>query len=339
MKFYITSTIIMLLNTAIFAQKNKTEITVAFYNCENFFDIVDNPKINDEEYLPKSPLKWNEEKYQNKITKTAQVFDSTVAGEKIPAIMGLCEIENKNVLTDLINKSQLLNKNYKCIVSTGKDLRGINVGLIYDESIFQLVSSEELDATGTYEQLTRNILYAQLKHTTGDVLHVFVNHWPSRRDGEKETEPRRVYAAQILRNRINDLQKNNPNAKCIVMGDLNDHPNNTSVQTTLQAIANPKIKTDLYNPYFEMDANGLGTSYHDSKWGVLDHIIVSQGLLKTKKGFMFDKKNAFILKKDFVLFKNKKTGEERPNRTYGPNSKYFNGYSDHLCVYITLQLK
>jgi predicted extracellular nuclease len=189
--------------------QNTKQITVAFYNCENFFDIKDDPEKQDNEFLPEAPMKWDETRYNNKLQKIAQVLDSTVEGAGLPAIVGLVEIENKDVLEDLVSKSQLKQKKYGVLCTTGADVRSIDVGLIYDQSIFSLINSEELNATnsalGDYK--TRNVLFTTLKATNGDIIYVFVNHWPSRREGEKESEPRRIYAAQVVRNKINELQK------------------------------------------------------------------------------------------------------------------------------------
>ena len=336
MRKLITSSLLLLSITASFAQ-SKSPITVALYNCENFFDTKDDPNKNDDEFLPDSKLKWDDTRYMNKLTKIAQVLDSTVAGSGLPNLVGLVEVENKEVLEDLISKSQLKEKSYGVLCTDSPDERSIDVGLLYDKSVFTLVDFKELNATnpslGDYK--TRNILFATLKATNGDVLYVFVNHWPSRREGEKESEPRRVFAAEQVRNKINELQKKDTKAKVIVMGDFNDHPDNNSILNTLKARDKPKAKTDLYNAYQTLDAAKQGTHYYDKEWRVLDQIIVSQAFIGAKKGYKFNPKNAKILRKDFVLFKNNKTGEERPNRTYS-GEKYYNGYSDHLSVYITL---
>ncbi len=320
-----------------FAQ-NKNPITVAFYNCENFFDTKDDPNKKDDEFLPESPMKWDETRFMNKLQKVAQVLDSTVAGDGLPALVGLVEIENKEVLEELVSKSQFKTKSYGVLATDSPDERSIDCGLLYDKSVFTLVDFKEINATdsklGDYK--TRNILFATLKATNGDVIFVFVNHWPSRRGGEAESEPRRIYAAEQVRNKINELQKKDAKAKVIVMGDFNDHPTDKSVLTTLKASDKPKDKGDLYNAYQSLDAAKQGTHYYDKEWRVLDQIIVSQGFIGAKKGYKFDPKNAHILRKDFVLFKNAKTGEEKPNRTYS-GEKYYNGYSDHLSVYITLE--
>ncbi len=334
----ISSTILLLFFVVTGFSQNKNSITVAFYNCENFFDTKNDPDKNDEDFLPEAPSKWDETKYNNKIEKVAQVLDSTVAGDGLPAIAGLVEIENKEVLEDLVSKSQFNKKKYGVLCTTGADERSIDVGLIYDKDIFTLVSSEELNATnptlGDYK--TRNILRVCLKSINGDVIYVFVNHWPSRRTGEAESEPRRIFAAQTLRNKIDELQKKEAKVKIITMGDFNDYPDNKSILNTLKASDKPKDKSELYNAYQTLDANKQGTHFYDKEWRCLDQIMVSQGFLSAKKGYKFNPKNAFILRKDFVMFKNKKTGEEKPNRTYGAENKYYNGYSDHLSIYITL---
>jgi predicted extracellular nuclease len=317
------------------AQKN---ITVMFYNVENFFDIKDDPKINDSDYLPNSDLEWNLQKYENKIKRIAEVIDSGVAGVGLPDIVGFCEVENKQVLIDLVVKSQLKTKPFTAICATGQDERGINVGLIYDSNLFELLKSEEINSIDPAfpKNKTRNVLFVTLRFkTTNEKIYLFVNHWPSRRDGEAETESKRIYSAKVVRGKIDLLLKENPNAKIIVMGDLNDTPMNTSVQKVLKANASPKAEAgELLNPYFNFEKRGEGTHYHEGEWDVFDNIILSPEFL-LKKGLTFKGANAYILKKDFLLFKNHRTGEQKPNRTYS-GMKYHNGYSDHLAVYITL---
>ena len=214
MRKLLSSALLLLSITLSFAQTKKP-LTVAFYNCENFFDTKDDPNKKDDEFLPESAMKWDETRYMNKLTKIAQVLDSTVAGVNLPALVGLVEIENKEVLEDLVSKSQFKSKSYGVLATDSPDERSIDCGLLYDKSVFTLVDFKELNATnsalGDYK--TRNILFATLKATNGDVLYVFVNHWPSRREGEKESEPRRIYAAEQVRAKINELQKKDAKAK------------------------------------------------------------------------------------------------------------------------------
>ncbi|MCW3076367.1 MAG: Endonuclease/exonuclease/phosphatase, partial [Bacteroidetes bacterium] len=218
------------------------------------------------------------------------------------------------------------------------DTRGINVGLIYDKAMFDFVSYKELNSIypALPDNKTRNILCVTLKFkATNEEVTVLVNHWPSRRDGEKETEPRRLHAAKVARAQVDELLNANKSSKIIVMGDLNDTPKNKSVFNVLKANAKPdKELGELLNPYLNFENRGDGTHISEGKWHVFDNIILSTGFLQNK-GLSFHPDNAFILKKDFVLFKNYKTGLVKPNRTFG-GDKYFNGYSDHLAVYVRL---
>ncbi|MCE3259464.1 MAG: hypothetical protein K0S12_1105 [Bacteroidetes bacterium] len=335
MKPFYLALFIITLSFKMASQKN---ITVMFYNVENFFDTKDDQKINDADYLPTSELEWDLQKYENKIKRIAQVIDSGVAGVGLPDIVGFCEVENKQVLIDLVVKSQLKARDFTAICATGQDERGINVGLIYDTKLFEHLSTEEISAIDPAfpKNKARNILYVTLKFKmTNEKVHLFVNHWPSRRDGDKQTEPKRMYAAKVVRTKIDRLLQEDPSAKIIVMGDLNDTPLNNSIQKVLKANGSPKKELgELLNPYFHFEQKGEGTHYYNGEWDMFDNIILSPQFLQ-KKGLTFKSSDAFILKKDFVLFKNYKTGEKKPNRTYS-GTKYHNGYSDHLAVYITL---
>ena len=182
---------------------------------------------------------------------------------------------------------------------------------------------------------TRNVLFVTLKHkATAETVYFFINHWPSRRDGEDVTEPKRIYTAQILRKKIDELLAKQKEAKIIVMGDLNDSPRNTSVLKILKANSKP-VNNELLNPFLKLYDNKQGSHIREGNWELFDNIILSQGFL-AGKGLCFKINNAAILDKDFVLFKNYITGDQKPNRTYGPNNKYFNGFSDHLAVYVKL---
>lgn len=310
-------------------------ITVVFYNVENFFDTVDDPNAQDEEFLPTSLSKWDEIKYQNKINNIAKVISATTEDGSLPDAVGFCEIENETVIKDLVAKSNLKKRQYLCVCSTGQDTRGINVGFIYDASVFDFIDSEEInvvnDSLPYYR--TRNVLFVTLKHkATNEPVYFFINHWPSRRDGEELTEPKRIYTAQILRERVDKLQAKDKEAKIIIMGDLNDSPRSNSILKILKANSNP-AKNELLNPYLNLYDNKHGSHIREGVWELFDNIILSQGFLN-ENGLHFKKDNAFILDKDFVFFKNYTTGEQKPNRTYGSNNKYFNGFSDHLAVYV-----
>lgn len=309
------------------------KLRVAFYNTENFFDTINDPNKEDEEYIPSSELKWGTERYFNKITKIGQVLDSVGKGN-LPSIIGMCEVESELAVSDLLKYSSLKREKYKFCISNSPDVRGINVALVYNESIFKLTKKEEINVSsnefGDYK--TRNILYVVLETKEKEKFHVFINHWPSRRGGEKESEGKRIYAAKQLRFKTDSILKSDKKSQIIIMGDFNDHPNDKSIK---EVLVGSEKESKLINLFEKEHSEGRGSHYYEGEWGVLDQIIVSTPLIE-KSGWYFPKTNYGVYKGNFLLFKNNKTGEIRPSRTYGGN-KYYNGYSDHLPVFIELE--
>ena len=190
--------------------------TVAFYNVENLFDTIDGPN-DDAEFLPAAESKWNTEKYNAKLEHIRQVM----AALNMPMIMGVCEIENRGVLADVIGQD----KRYGIVHYDSPDARGIDVALLYRKDLLRLKSSGKIRFTlpGDSIPTSRDIVWAQYQYKK-ESLYVLVNHWPSRRSGADESAPRRLMAAQMAGQFIDSLQKNDPKAKIILMGDLNDHP-------------------------------------------------------------------------------------------------------------------
>ena len=317
------------------ATEAQTKSAIVFYNTENFFDTINNPNKSDEEYLPYSDLKWNSEKYFNKISKIGQVIDSIGSQSgNLPIIIGFCEIESGTAIEDLIKKSSLNKGNYAYKITDSPDTRGINLALLFRTSYFDCIKKDEINVSDPEQEqyFTRNILYVKLKSKKGEFLHVFVNHWPSRRGGEKESESKRIYAAKKLRSKTDSILREDKSAQLIIMGDFNDHPNDKSIKEIL--ISN---NSGLINLFEKEHLEGRGSHYYDGQWGVLDQIIFSEGFLE-KKGWYCTKTKAEAYRANFLLFKNNKTGEIKPNRTFG-GTKYYNGYSDHLPVFIEVEEK
>lgn len=319
----------------LFAFPQQKEIAIAFYNTENFFDTIDDPHKSDNEFLPSSKHNWNSEKYFNKIKRIGQVLDS-IASPSLPALAGFCEVENETCIKDLLAYSSLKNHNYGFAITNSPDVRSIDVALIYDKSFFTLKSFREISATNPAlpENKTRNILYAVLQKQNKGELHVFVNHWPSMRDGESESEPRRMYAAGQLKKYIDSILKHENNAQIIVMGDFNETPDKQAISKSLGAVS---IDTggQLLNPFFPLAREGQGTHYFDKEWNVLDQIMVSTSLVSGQGKFKYISKSAHIFKHDMLLYTAPKLKVKLPNRTY-KGTRYYNGYSDHLPVIIRL---
>ncbi|OBQ57190.1 endonuclease/exonuclease/phosphatase family protein [Tamlana sp. s12] len=332
----------LLIVTNLNAQQKKFKIhTIAFYNLENFFDTINDPNTLDD-YSPIMELKTHRrEAYKQKTKNMARVIadigrDFT---NNSPTLIGVCEIENERVLEDLVTEPYLKPKSYKFIHFDSPDARGIDVALLYQPEVFIPIqqSSHVLkiyDETTGKRVFTRNQLLVSGK-LENEWIHVIVNHWPSRRGGEAKSNYKRVAAAKLNKRIIDSLQMTDPYAKIIIMGDLNDNPNNHSVKKTLKA------KTDrnqvglkgIYNPFAKFYKEGFGTTAYRDAWSLFDQIMITKPLIdKNNNGFMFYK--AGIYNKNEVI---QQTGSYKgyPLRSWG-YSGFTNGFSDHFPVYLYL---
>ena len=308
------------------------QYTIAFYNIENLFDIHNDPFTNDDDFLPTSDRRWTQKKYDRKIYKIGSVISQIGTDENTtpPAIIGLAEVENKRVLKDLLASKDLQSINYDYVHYNSLDERGIDVALIYNKDVFTVNSSETFNIFITDEDgeidFTRDVLLVS-GMLGGEEIHIIVNHWPSRREGEEASSYKRVLAAQKNIEVVNRLKQENPNSKIIVMGDFNDNPNDDSVEE-LVAGAN------LYNPMQNLRSIDKGSLNHDFNWNVFDQIMVSINFLETKPSTLkFSDANIFD-SKFLTQYNGKYKGQ--PYRTF-VGKKYKGGFSDHFPVFIELK--
>jgi hypothetical protein len=335
--------ILLIIITSVNAQKTSYKVgLVGFYNLENFFDTIDDPKINDEDFLPTGPYHYTSAVYKDKVNHLAEVI-SQIGTDISPdglSMLGDAEIENENVLNDLINHPLLKSRNYHFVHYDSPDIRGIDVCLIYNPKYFKPVMSQPLTVhlgVDTSEHKTRDVLFVYGKYD-GEDMFVFVNHWPSRRGGEEASAPGRAAAAKVCKTKIDSIVAVNSTAKIIVMGDLNDDPVSPSVAVVLGAKGEKDkiLPGGLFNPFEAPFKKGIGTLAYNDSWNLFDQIMVSSGLLeKNQSGFFY--KDYGIFSKPFMI---EKSGRYKgyPKRTYDFNN-YIGGYSDHFPTYIVLVKK
>ncbi len=316
---------------------------IMFYNVENLFDTEDNPLTSDEEFTPEGVRYWTEYRYRQKLNNIYKVIVA-VGGWELPPVVGFSELENRKVLEDLISNTPLYKSDYKIVHYESPDSRGIDVGFIYREGYFKPFYHKPIPVkwpasmgTGT----TRDILLVSGTTNANDTLNIFVNHWPSRWGGQLETEDKRMYVARLLKKQTDSLFKINPEAKIIIMGDLNDYPTDRSLTESLNAetqFQNIKPKK-LYNlSYYLQEVKKQGTYKYEGQWGILDQIIVSGALLDTSKSIYATVDDINVFRADFLLEKDDKYPGEKVFRTY-VGYKYNGGYSDHLPTYLDLRRK
>jgi len=330
----------------VFGQKKEKQFnirTIAFYNVENLFDTINDPNKNDEA-SPIMEFKGNKTKvYRDKMDNMAMVI-SKIGLEKTntsPAIIGLSEVENRTVLEDLIATESLKDKHYSIIHYDSPDRRGIDVALLYQKRYFKPIDEKNYELRMWDEKGRRVYTRDQLLVSgilDGELIHIIVNHWPSRSGGEKKSRPKREKAAWLTSQIINDIKKGDgPNAKIIIMGDLNDDPNNSSIKKVLKAKGKKKevAEGDIFNPMEDMFRRGFNTLGYRDNINLFDQILISSSLLTTNGEYdtykMF-KTNIFN-----PQFLTTKSGRYKgyPFRSYSYGS-YTGGYSDHFPVYMYL---
>ena len=325
----------LFLTQNIFAQKYDT-LVVAFYNQENLFNAIDDPENDDKEFLPSAKKEWTEERLEKKMFNMARVIRS-MNNNNGPDIIGLSEVENQSLLELMVTK-HLSDLKYQIVYEESPDKRGIDVGLLFKKDKFTFLSknADTVDLPDHYP--TRSILNANLISKTKDTLHLFVNHWPSRRGGADASEKNRVAAAQTLKDHVDKLFSTSRKANIIAIGDFNDEPTNNSIKETLNAQPfscsgvekySKDYQKELFNLAYSKKMNGEGSYKYQSEWDMIDQIIVSGNLL-TNKSLRFICDSFEIYKPSFIVTHSGKY-EGAPFPTYG-GIRYLGGYSDHFPV-------
>lgn len=312
--------------------RKKNTRTIAFYNIENLFDTIDNPLTNDDDFLPFSKKRWTKKRYRNKLLKLGKVISEIghKESEIAPVIVGLAEVENKNVLLDLISSDTLKKENYNFVHYDSPDERGIDVALLYKNSVFKVIHSETysvyLEDELGQRDYTRDILLVQ-GFLFDEKISIIINHWSSRREGEEATAYKRIASAHKVNSIIKDIEASNPDEKIIVMGDFNDNPDDESLLLI-------EKESMLFNPFKTVRSRYRGSINHNFQWNLFDQILCSINLFDSSSSpITFDSANIFD-DKFLTQYHGKFKGQ--PFRTY-VGKRYKGGYSDHFPVYITLR--
>ena len=300
------------------------QLTFVELNCENLFDYQDDEGKDDSEYLPEATRHWAKKRYWQKLNNISQSLLSC-SEERIPDLIALCEVENDSVLHDLTKRSLLRNAGYEYIMTSSPDLRGIDVALLYSPFSFKPVKSCFLRVDPiSGMRPTRDILYVSGQVISGDTLHVFVVHFPSRFGGERYSRPFRKVVADRLCHSLDSIQRLNPDARILIAGDFNDSHDSPA----LKQIYSHNIQN------LTKDARGLngvkGTYRYQGEWDSIDHILSSHALYNKVD-------TAFVHSPLFLLEEEKLYGGYRPRRTY-IGMRHQSGFSDHLPLVVRLNL-
>lgn len=341
-QFSLIVAFILFFSNVVFSQKNYQIKTVAFYNLENLFDTINDPTKNDEA-SPMMGIKENKTAvYQKKLNNMAKVLSEIGVREakNTAVIIGVAEIENRNVLEDLIQTNYLIDKQYSIIQYDSPDLRGIDVALLYQENHFRPTHHETFELRLWDENGKRIYTRDQLLVTgylDDELIHIIVNHWPSRRGGEEKSRSKREKAAYLNTQIIEKIKLSDPNPKIIIMGDLNDDPTNSSLKTVLKtkAIKANVKEGDIYNPMEDMFRRGQNTLVYRDNINLFDQIMFTSPFLTTTKDYSTYKMyETNIFNPQYLTTQ---TGKYKgyPFRSFS-GSNFIGGYSDHYPVYMYL---
>jgi predicted extracellular nuclease len=319
--------------------RGKYGLRIMFYNLENFFDTRNDSISLDDDYTSFGLKHWGREKYNAKLNNTYKVIAS-VGGWEPPEIIGVCEVENKWVVSEIASGTPLRKFNYRYIHYDSPDPRGIDVAMLYRPDKFTPVFHQPVRIVFPFDTAsrTRDILYVKGLTTTKDTLHIFVNHFPSKFGGAMISIPKRNFVAGLLRSKVDSILTAIPEANIIIMGDFNDEPMDESIHIKLNAkcdTADVKER-NLYNLMCKLkNTEKIGSNKFREQWSLIDQMIVSASLAKNKQKWHVNNYRAYIFKADYLLQADETYMGVRTFRTYtGP--RYTGGYSDHLPVYMDL---
>jgi hypothetical protein len=316
---------------------------VAFYNLENLYDTIIDPdpnKVLQDDFTPNGDKRFNSERYQQKLENMAKVIADlgTESQPDGPAVIGVCEIENRLVLEDLVKMPAISSRNYKIVHYDSPDRRGVDVGLLYQEKYFKYESSASYvlkdPADSTF--FTRSQLLVSGK-VGGEKFHFMVAHWPSRRGGEKRSRPHRILAAELGLHVMDSLRSSDQNAKIVYMGDLNDDPVSYSIKEVIKS--NGQVSEvdpgEFFNPMEKLYNQGIGTLAYKDNWNLFDQFICTSPLVE--KGSDFSTYKFYKAKVFNAAYLKNASGNFAgyPFRTY-VGSTWQGGYSDHFPVYMYL---
>ncbi|MGP1417266.1 MAG: endonuclease/exonuclease/phosphatase family protein [Prevotella fusca] len=302
-------------------------LTIVELNAENLFDTRHDTLKNDHEFLPDSPRHWTRTKYWEKLNRIGQTIiacGEDSSGWHLPDIVGLCEVENDSVLFDLTRRSLLRKARYEYVMTASGDVRGIDVALLYSPFSFRLIKADTIHVVPLADMRpTRDILHVEGEIGSGDTLHVFLLHAPSRMGGELYSRPFRKHVMSRLCDVVDSLRSQHADPKLLVMGDFNDYADSPSLQLAYgHGLINVSSEAQGRN-------GAKGTYRYHGEWGSLDQMLVSENLRSWVAGCR-------IHDAPFLLEEDTKYGGVKPRRNYN-GMRYNNGFSDHLPLVLHLQ--
>ena len=327
---------------------------VGFYNLENLFDTVDDPAVNDEEFLPEGRNHWTQDKYEVKLRNIASVIEAMKEETGVfHTVLGVSEVENAGVLEDLVDEPGIAPAGYEIVHYDSPDRRGIDVALLYRPDQFELLDSEaipfsfddtEVDITLSPEEQadfrTRDILMAR-GLLGGEQFAFYVAHLPSRVGGKGGDL--RSLGAEIIYKHSQALMQEFPGIKIVVMGDMNDNPTDVSMTEWMHAeedIDEVDSRAGYFSPFTQLLEDGYGSLEYRGEWNIYDIILVNYDLAAAPDGGLHILETGDegyygrVFSRPFMVQQSGRfAGTPFRSFSYG---EFIGGYSDHYPTYIVI---
>lgn len=291
---------------------------MAFWNVENFFDTQHDTLKEDIAFTPLGENHWTAKRYANKRDKIYKM----IAAMQYPAVVGLAEVENDRVLRDLCLGTPLRKYGYEFVHYESPDQRGIDCALLYRKELFQVFESRSIEVSDSAEAFfTRDILLVGGVLVGGDSCYLFVNHWPSKRNGAV-AEQHRMEIARLLLGLMDSIQQTYPTALVLAMGDFNAAPEEDAISQGLGFHGTCRNSKGFCNLMCQIPKGEGSYKYKDS-WSCIDQMIANRELAVE------------VFAPQFMLTDDSRNMGKKPFRTYTA-MKYLGGYSDHLPLIVRI---
>lgn len=338
------------------AHKRAKRVAIMSYNVENLFDTIDDKHTHDDEFTPLGAKQWDSSRYYEKLRHIAEVISRT-GGQYWPSIIGLIEVEHGAVVEDLLRYTCLRDRGYKFAITHSLDPRGIDVAVLYRTQDVELSYRAEHQVHFEHRpsKRSRNILELGFALANGDSLQLLLAHWPSRREGVRESEELRCAVADKMRNLCDSLYNSlsgeeRKHRHFVLMGDFNEETHERGIKQGLQASArlesepptslSAELKLySLMNPTSEEQRSPQppGSYCYQGRWTQLDHFVISESLLLSDARSRYKRGSARTYYAPFLASKHQVGAYRSPYRSYGGNH-YLGGYSDHYPIVLQLEL-
>ena len=289
-------------------------LTIGFWNIENLFDIQNDPNKNDDEFALNGRKNVTQKIYDLKIKHSAEVLSDLNVD-----VLGLCEIENMTVLNDL--NSAYGGRNYNIVHYESPDKRGIDNALMYDENRFLVLESRPIPNILKNGNKVRDILYVKGEYRN-EILHLFINHWPSNYGGKEKAIPKRRSTAKLIMSEVSLIQQTDKFAEIILLGDFNENPDEKNIELLRKVVLNSLMRTMIGEP-------GVGTYVSRGEDYFYDQIIVNNGL-QDENNLTLVHGSTYIL--DFPKYRQQEGKYKHFPFRFWAGNKLLGGYSDHLAI-------